>query len=129
MTASHGGSDVPDHGPDAPGIGGDPTAPTPQTNDLLAERDALRSTVAQVQHTRARATYIGIVIGVIVAIVLLIFILQNTESAPINFLAWTGHLPLGVAILIAAIAGALIVAMAGGLRMRQLSRALKKART
>ncbi|AZG44051.1 LapA family protein [Gordonia insulae] len=95
---------------------------------LLAERDNLRTQVKKVEHTRARATFFGLVIGAIITILLLVFILQNMESQRIELLFWEVNLPLGVSLLIAAIAGALIVALAGGVRMVQMSRALRKAK-
>ncbi|MDL9944747.1 lipopolysaccharide assembly protein LapA domain-containing protein [Gordonia sp. ABSL11-1] len=105
---------------------GDPTDPEHQA--LLAERDKLRTQVKKVEHTRARATFFGLVIGAIITILLLVFILQNMESQRIELLFWEVNLPLGVSLLIAAIAGALIVALAGGVRMVQMSRALRKAK-
>lgn len=99
-----------------------PPGPAPSTDD-----DALRNELRNVEHTRTRATFFGLVIGAIILILLLVFILQNLESQRIVLLFWEANLPLGASLLIAAIAGALIVAMAGGLRMFQLSRALKKA--
>ncbi|MEE4022727.1 lipopolysaccharide assembly protein LapA domain-containing protein [Gordonia sp. PKS22-38] len=116
-------------GPDP--IGSSPP-PVPETDPdhqaLMAERDALRTRVKKVEHTRTRATYFGVVIGAIVTILLLVFILQNLESQRIMLIFWEVNLPLGVSLLIAAIAGALIVAAVGGLRMLQMSRALRKAR-
>ncbi|ANY23247.1 MULTISPECIES: LapA family protein [Gordonia] len=90
-------------------------------------RDRLRRTVADVEHTRTRATWFGVVIGAIILVLLLVFIVQNLGSQTIELLFWEVNLPLGVSLLIAAIAGALIVALVGGLRMLQLRRALKKA--
>ncbi|EON33716.1 hypothetical protein GTC6_05097 [Gordonia terrae C-6] len=90
-------------------------------------RDRLRRTVADVEHTRTRATWFGVVIGAIILVLLLVFIVQNLDSQEIELLFWEVNLPLGVSLLIAAIAGALIVALVGGLRMLQLRRALKKA--
>ncbi|WP_439032654.1 LapA family protein [Gordonia terrae] len=90
-------------------------------------RDRLRRTVRDVEHTRTRATWFGVVIGAIIMILLLVFIVQNLTSQTIELLFWEVNLPLGVSLLIAAIAGALIVALVGGLRMMQLRRALKKA--
>ncbi|NED70001.1 LapA family protein, partial [Streptomyces sp. SID10244] len=49
-------------------------------------------------------------------------------SQRITLIFWEVNLPLGVSLLIAAIAGALIVALAGGLRMLQMSRAMRKAK-
>lgn len=115
----------------------DPGPPAPSADEhadaerqaLLAERDALRDTVRDVEHTRTRATYFGLVIGAIILILLLVFILQNLESQQIMLIFWEVNLPVGVSLLIAAIAGALLVALIGGLRMLQMRRALRKART
>ena len=63
----------------------------------------------------------------IVGAVLLIFILQNLSSQQIWLLFWQVNLPVGISLLIAAIAGALVTALIGGLRMFQLNRALTKA--
>ena len=115
----------------------DPGPPVPSADEhadaerqaLLAERDALRDTVRDVEHTRTRATYFGLVIGAIILILLLVFILQNLESQQIMLIFWEVNLPVGVSLLIAAIAGALLVALIGGLQMLQMRRALRKART
>ncbi|MCK8612613.1 LapA family protein [Gordonia sp. C13] len=107
-----------------------PMTPVPAGDDhdaVLAERDRLRQTVADVEHTRTRATWFGVVIGAVILVLLLVFIVQNLESQRIELIFWEVNLPLGVSLLIAAIAGALIVALIGGLRMLQLRRALKKA--
>ncbi|OUC76947.1 LapA family protein [Gordonia lacunae] len=102
--------------------------PTPEQHSTEPDhRDRLRRTVADVEHTRTRATWFGVVIGAIILVLLLVFIVQNLGSQTIELLFWEVNLPLGVSLLIAAIAGALIVALVGGLRMMQLRRALKKA--
>ncbi|QTI66819.1 LapA family protein [Gordonia sp. L191] len=89
---------------------------------------AAQTAIDDVKHTRTRATFIGWVVGAIITILLLIFILANLGSQQINFLFAKVDLPVGVSLLIAAIAGALITAMIGGARTFQLNRALKKAR-
>ncbi|MEE3850674.1 lipopolysaccharide assembly protein LapA domain-containing protein [Gordonia sp. LSe1-13] len=117
---------------DGPDPIGSPPPPVPDTDPehqaLLDERDALRTRVKKVEHTRTRATFYGLVIGALITILLLVFILQNLESQRIMLIFWEVNLPLGVSLLIAAIAGALIVAFAGGLRMLQMSRAMRKAK-
>ncbi len=60
-------------------------------------------------------------------IFLLVFILQNPDSVRITFLWFGGSLPIGVALLLAAIAGLLLVAIPGGVRMMQLRRAARRA--
>lgn len=62
------------------------------------------------------------ILGAIVLAILLVFILQNLDQVPIEFLGLSGEVPVGVALLLAAIAGGLIVAIAAGLRILQLRR-------
>lgn len=78
-------------------------------------------------HTRSGGLWTGLILSAIVGIFLLVFILQNNVPVEINFLGFTGSLPTGVALLLAAIAGLLLVAIPGGLRILQLRRAAKRA--
>lgn len=59
-------------------------------------------------------------------IVLLIFVVQNTTSVRLGFLGWHFALPIGVAILVAAVVGLLVMAVAGGIRIIQLRQAFNK---
>jgi uncharacterized integral membrane protein len=79
-----------------------------------------------VKFTRAGALWSALIVGFLILIVLLIFISQNTESAQFAFLGWHWSLPLGVAILLAAVLGGLIAVLAGTARIVQLRRAAKK---
>ncbi len=85
-------------------------APTPET----------------VRFTRAAAVWSALTVGMLILIVLLIFIAQNTTQARFNFLGAHWNLPLGVAILLAAVCGGLITVLAGTARIFQLRRAAKK---
>ncbi|GAB3216765.1 LapA family protein [Mycolicibacterium hippocampi] len=78
-----------------------------------------------VKFTKAAAMWGSLVLGFLVLIVLLIFIAQNTESAEFAFLGWHWSLPLGVAILFAAVAGGLLTVAVGAVRIHQLRRAAK----
>ena len=62
----------------------------------------------------------------LILIVLLIFIAQNTTQATLTFLGAHWNLPLGVAILLAAVCGGLITVLAGTARIYQLRRAAKR---
>ncbi len=63
----------------------------------------------------------------LVLLVLLVFILQNLDPVQIYFLGFAGSLPVGVAMLLSAIAGLLLIAIPGGVRIWQLRRAATKA--
>lgn len=79
-----------------------------------------------VKFTRTASVWTSLTAGFLILIVLLIFIAQNTSSAQFTFLGWRWSLPLGVAILLAAVCGGLITVLAGTARMYQLRRAAKK---
>ena len=77
---------------------------------------------ARATGSKTSGVFIASVAGAIVLLVLLIFILQNLERVPIEFLGLKGTVPIGVALLLAAVAGALLVAILGGARVLQLRR-------
>jgi lipopolysaccharide assembly protein A len=73
--------------------------------------------------SRISGLWVGMILSAIVLVFLLIFILQNSDPVQITFLGWTGALPTGVALLFAAIAGVLLVAIPGSVRILQLRNA------
>jgi uncharacterized integral membrane protein len=77
-------------------------------------------------HTRASGLWTGLILSAVVLILLLVFILQNGAPVQISFLGFSGSLPTGVALLFAAIAGLLLVAIPGGLRILQLRKAARR---
>lgn len=78
--------------------------------------------------TRAGALWSSLTLGFLVLIVLLVFITQNPASVPFSFLGWHWQLPLGVAILLAAVGGGLLTVLVGTARIYQLRRAAKQSR-
>ncbi len=64
----------------------------------------------------------------VVLILLLVFILENTKSVKISYFGAGFHLPLGVALLLAAIAGALLMGLVGAARILQLRRHVRRRR-
>ena len=56
----------------------------------------------------------------VILVLLLIFILQNSRKVQISYLGAHGHLPLGVALLFAAVLGILLVVIPGTARIIQL---------
>ena len=79
-----------------------------------------------VQGSFAGGTWLALIAGCLLLILLLIFILQNQQSAELNFFSWHFQFPSGVGFLLSAIAGALIMALVGGVRMLELRRQVKK---
>lgn len=107
-----------------------PSAPEPEAplpGDGPPAGDSVKQALADVQHTRTKSAWVGIITGAVVLILLLVFILQNLDKQQIQLFFWEVNLPQGVSLLIAAIAGALITAVVGGARMFQVRRAVRKA--
>ncbi len=79
------------------------------------------------RQTRLSGAWTAVVIGIL-ALVILVFILQNLQSVELSFLVFHGHLPLAVALLFAVILGAIIVLTFGGARITQLRMVARRAR-
>ncbi|OBH82061.1 lipopolysaccharide assembly LapA domain-containing protein [Mycobacterium sp. E2989] len=76
--------------------------------------------------TRLAAAWWALVVGLLILIVLLVFVAQNTESITVHFLGFHWNLPVGVGYLLSAVAGATTTVLVGAARMIQLRRAAKK---
>ena len=109
-----------------------PDATTPDTTGAVetapssVEYDTTRDESGKVKGSFAASTWIALIVGFLLLIVLIIFILQNQHEVPMNFLNWSVEFPAGVTYLICAIAGALIMALVGGWRMFELRRQVRK---
>ena len=60
------------------------------------------------------------IVAIVLVIVLIIFIAENTRSVEISFFGVHGHTPVAVALLASAVVGALIVLIVGIGRIAQL---------
>ncbi|WP_197319116.1 lipopolysaccharide assembly protein LapA domain-containing protein [Saccharomonospora sp. NB11] len=76
--------------------------------------------------TRIGGAWVGAIVATVLLVVLLVFILQNTESVTVRFLGTAGSLPLGVSMLLSAVVGALVVAALGVARIVQLRRTVRR---
>src|SRR4051794_38441207 len=76
--------------------------------------------------TRVSGIWVASIAAVVVLLLLLIFILQNGDRVKINIFGANPTLPLGVALLLAAVLGALLVALIGVARVVQLRRTARK---
>ncbi|MHA6759003.1 lipopolysaccharide assembly protein LapA domain-containing protein [Streptacidiphilus sp. PAMC 29251] len=76
--------------------------------------------------TRTGTAWASIVTAVLLLILLVIFIAQNTHPVDVSFLMLHGRFPLAVALLAAVAGGALVAVIGGTLRMVQLRRAVPR---
>lgn len=111
-----------DHGK---GQGPDKDKKSPAPVDKTRSNRGLTSS-GGVKRTRAGILWVGLVAAAVLAILLLVFIAQNSAKVTINFLGWDGQLSLAVALLLSAVIGVLVVALPGTARIIQLRNALRK---
>jgi uncharacterized integral membrane protein len=81
-----------------------------------------------IHRTRVGGVWVGIALAAVVLLLLLVFILENEQSANIGYFGQHGHLPLGVALLLAALAGVLLVLIPGSARILQLRKTARRHR-
>lgn len=73
------------------------------------------------------SAWVTLVIGAILLILLLVFVLQNQDSLDVQFVTWEFSMPAGVLILLAAIVGALVMALVAAMRIFQLRHRARRA--
>jgi uncharacterized integral membrane protein len=74
----------------------------------------------KVRRTRIGGVWLATALFAVVLLLLLIFILENGTKAEISYFGAHGHMPLGVALLLAAVFGILLVVIPGTARIVQL---------
>ncbi len=102
-----------------------PSTPAPSTPGSATPGSGSSST-APVRRSRSGGLWVGLILSALVLLFLLVFILQNGAPVQISFFTLEGSLPVGVALLLAAIAGILLVAIPGSVRILQLRRAARR---
>ena len=70
--------------------------------------------------TRASAAWVATAAALLFLVMLIVFILQNPTSVEVHYLGFSGSLSLGMALLIAAVGGGVVVAITGIARVTQL---------
>lgn len=78
--------------------------------------------------TRASATWVAVGAGLVLLIMLIVFMLQNSAKVEVRFLGANGRIALGLALLIAAVGGGVVVAIAGIARITQLRINVRQSR-
>jgi uncharacterized integral membrane protein len=78
--------------------------------------------------TRASAVWVATGASLLLLVLLIVFVLQNSTKVEVHFLGLSGTIPLGMALLIAAVGGGVVVAIAGIARVSQLRMNARRTR-
>lgn len=111
----------------SPGEGNGPGDPA-AAPAALPQQPAAAARQHRVRRTRMGGLWVGLTLAAVVLLLLLVFILENGQQASISYFGAHGHLPLGVALLLAAVAGVLLVSIPGTVRIIQLRRTARRHR-
>jgi len=112
--------------PEPPRTSAPTSAPASASTSTSTPTDARAPATQPAPTTKTGIAFGALIAGAIVLILLLVFILENTESVKISYFGAGGHLPLGVALLLAAIGGALVTGIVGAARIVQLRRHVRR---
>lgn len=82
-----------------------------------------------VQPSRAGRAWVTIALGLVLLAVLLVFVFQNLHDTTIHFFTASGSIPVALALVLAAIGGAVLVLLVGSIRIIQLRRHVRTAYT
>jgi uncharacterized integral membrane protein len=105
------------------------TQPAQPTAEATPEPTSQAPSPVQVPHTRTGAAWVALIGAALLAVLLIVFLVQNTRSTEISFLWMTTSTPLAVALLIAAVGSVLLTLILGTARIAQLRRLVRKQRT
>jgi len=104
-----------------------PPAPS-QAAPTQAARTHAAAPSLKPKHTRISGLWVAVGFFAVILLLLLIFILQNGRTVDVSYMGAHGHLPLGVALLLAAVCGVLLVVLAGTARILQLRTVARRHR-
>ena len=114
---------TPDLAPD-----GQPPLPPTTPEQAAPEQAAPALPQHKIKGTRTSAVWVAVGFFAVVLLLLLIFILQNGTQVSVSYLGLHGRLPLGVALLLSAVSGVLLVVLAGAARISQLRTVARRHR-
>ena len=78
--------------------------------------------------TNAGRLWITLGVAIVLLVLLIIFVAENSRSVTISFLGARGHISLALALLIAAVVGAAVTLLAGTARILQLRLEVRRNR-
>jgi len=98
-----------------------------QQGDVPKEDEAPPSVPStEIPSTRSSRAWIRLFPSLIVLVVILVFVFQNTKKIRVSFFTISGTLPLSVALLGAVILGAVMTLALGSVRIIQLRRQVRR---
>lgn len=117
----------------ASSFGAPPAAPsavdtTLVPDDVRQPRRADAAPMEEIAPTRAERAWMQVVPALVVLVIGIVFVAQNTQHTKVSFFTMSGTVPLAVALLGALALGAAAVALLGTIRIHQLRKVIRSRR-
>lgn len=106
----------------------DPSSPQSDKGSAKAPDSSSSTKDHAPRLTRVSAVWFAIGAALLLLIMLIVFILQNPTKVEVHYLGLSGSLSLGMALLIAAVGGGVVVAIGGVARVTQLRMNARRTR-
>ena len=103
-----------------------PTDPSQEHSDSQTTPEHPQPRASQTLISSAWVMAVSFIIGLVI---LLIFILQNLRDVSIQFFGLHWEVPLGIAMLLAAVVGGFLMALVGTARVVQLERSNRRSKS
>ena len=100
----------------------------PEDDHRRHHRDEEQRRADGFRHTRTSAAWVAISVAVLFGVALIDFIAQNTRDVRVEFFGASGRIPGAVALLVAALCGAIVVLAIGIGRVAQLRLSMRRQR-
>jgi lipopolysaccharide assembly protein A len=127
MPGAVGGPAAPEASPEAGSESDEPISPPAEPTEPVAVPPRTYPQ-HRIERTRAGGLWIAVSAAAVVLLLLLIFVLQNGGRVKVKFFAADANVPLGVALLLSAVAGVLLVVLVGTARIMQLRMVARRHR-
>jgi uncharacterized integral membrane protein len=103
-----------------------PTAPAADEITGSPPTSPASATNSRAPHTRTGTAWFAVCFAALLCVVLIVFMVQNTRNVEVTFLWTHTSLPLGLALLIAAVGATILAVVVGTVRITQLRRLYRR---
>lgn len=117
-----------DHADGRPELAPETGSPSGHDTPATGQGSSIDLPQHRIRRTRLGGLWTAVVLFALVLLLLLIFILENGRAVEISYFGAHGHLALGVALLLAAALGVLLVVIPGTGRILQLRTTARRHR-
>lgn len=93
----------------------------------MAKSKQVQASPSEPKRTRTGTAWVSLVLFIVFVVLLIVFIAQNNRKVPLHFLGASGTVSESIALVVAALGGAILLVLIGTARIMQLRLATRRA--